>query len=80
MNKSDYLGISMLELRKIMMYEFWYAYGKPKYGEKSKFCLINFDRYIVYIKAGAICKDISEDVENIFDTSNYDLDRPLPKK
>ena len=37
MNKPVYLGLSILELNKIVMREFWYDYVKPKYGEKSKF-------------------------------------------
>ena len=36
MNKLAYLGLSVLELSKIVMYEFWYDYVKPKYGEKAK--------------------------------------------
>ena len=36
MNKSAYLGLSILELRKLSMYEFWYDYVKPKYGEITK--------------------------------------------
>ena len=55
------------------MYEFWYDYVEPKYGEKTKLC------FIVYIKTDDIYKDIAEDVETRFDTSNYELDRPLPK-
>ena len=35
-NELVYLGISVLELSKILMYEFWYDYAKPKYGEKAK--------------------------------------------
>ena len=31
MNKPVYLGISILELSKILMYEFWYDYVKSKY-------------------------------------------------
>ena len=38
MNKRVYLGLSILELSKILMYEFWYDYVKPKYGEKAKLC------------------------------------------
>ena len=39
MNKPVYLGLSILELNKILIYEFWYDYVKPKYGEKAKrFC------------------------------------------
>ena len=35
-NKPVYLGLSLLELSEILMYEFWYDYVKPKYGEKAK--------------------------------------------
>ena len=40
MNKPICLGLSMLELRKIVVYEFWFDYIKPKYGEKKKKCVI----------------------------------------
>ena len=79
MNKPVYLGLSILELSKILMYEFWYDYVKPKYGEKVKLCYVDTDSFIVYIKTDDIYKDIAEDVETRFDTSNYELDRPLPK-
>ena len=38
------------------------------------------DSFIVYIKRDDIYKDIAEDVETRFDTSNYELDRPLHKR
>ena len=78
-NKPVYLGISILELSKILMYEFLYDYVKPKYGEKAKLYYMDTDSFTVYIKADDIYKDIAEDVETRFDTSNYELDRPLPK-
>ena len=78
-NKLVYLRLSILELSKILMYEFWYDYVKPKYGEKAKLCYMDTDSFIVYIKTDDIYKDIAEDVETRFDTSNYELDRPLPK-
>ena len=37
MNKPVYLGLSILELSKILMYEFWYDYVKPKYGKKDRY-------------------------------------------
>ena len=49
MNTPVHLGLSILELNKILMYEFWYDYVKPKYGEKSKMCYMNTDSFIVYI-------------------------------
>ena len=61
------------------MYEFWYDYVKRKYGEKGKLRYMDADSYIVYIKINDIYKGIAEDVETRFDTSNYELDRLLPK-
>ena len=57
------------------MYEFWFDYVKPKYSEKTKLCYIDTDSFIVYMKTDNIYKDIAEDVEPRFDTSNYELDR-----
>ena len=46
---------------------------------KKQNCVIWIESFIVYIKTGDIFKDIAEDVETRLDTSNYELDRPLPK-
>ena len=68
MNKLVYLGLSILELSKILMYEFWYDYVKLKYDAKAKSCYMNTGGFIVYIKTDNIYKDIAEDVETRFDT------------
>ena len=60
------------------MYEFLYDYIKPKYGEKSKLCYVDTDRFIVYIKADDIYIDIAKDLKIRFYNSDYELDRPLP--
>ena len=62
------------------MYEFWYDYVKPKYGENAKLCYMDTDRFIVYLKTENIYIDITEDVETRFDTSNCELDGPLTKE
>ena len=72
MNKPAQLGLSILELSKIVMYEFWYDYGKRKHGQKSKLCYMDTDSFIVYIKTKDICADITKDVEARLDTSNYE--------
>ena len=77
-NNSVSLGLSILELSKILMYEFWYDYVKPKYGEKAKLCYMDTDSFIVHVKAKDIYKDIAEDIEQRFDTSNFEINRPLP--
>ena len=79
MDKLVIWGLSILEISKIVMYEFWYDYVKSKYREKTKLCYMNADRLIVCIKAEEIYSDIAKDIKTRFDTSNYELDRPLPK-
>ena len=51
MNKPVYLRLSILELSKILMYEFWYDYVKVKYDEKAKLCYMDADSFTVYIKS-----------------------------
>ena len=53
------------------MYEFWYDYVKAKYEEKAKLYYMGAESFIVYIKTDGIYKDITEDAEKRFDTSNY---------
>ena len=77
MNKPVYLGLSILDLSKTVMHEFLYDYIKPKHGEKAKLCYMDTHSLIIHIKTEDIYKDIAEDVETRFDTSSYDVDRPL---
>ena len=51
---------------------------KPKYGDNVKLCYMDTDSFIIYIKTEDFYKDIADDVECKFDTSNYEVDRPLP--
>ena len=70
MNKPIYLGLSILKISKILMYEFWYDYIKQKYGDNVKLCYIDSVSFIIHIKAEDFYKDIADDVEKRFDTSN----------
>ena len=79
MNKPGYLGVSILDLSKTVIYEFLFDYVKPKYDENTKVWFLDAESFIVHVKADDIYKDIAEDVETSFDTSNFELDRPLPK-
>ena len=62
------------------MYEFWYDYLKPKYGDKAKLCYTDTDSFIIHIITEDFFEDIFNDVEAWYDTSNYDENdkRPLP--
>ena len=81
MNKPVYFGQAILDLSKIVMYEFHYDYMVPKYGlEKLKLCYMDTDSLVYDIKTEDFCEDIANDVEARFDASGYsktDL-RPLP--
>ena len=80
MNKPVYLGMSILDISKTLMHEFWYDYIKPKYQENAKLYYMDTDRSIIHIKTEDFYKYIADDVEKWFDTSNYSEDdkRPLP--
>ena len=80
MNKPVYLGISMLDISKTLMYEFWYDYIKPKYEDRAKLCYADTDSFIIHIISEGFFADIPDDVERWFDTSNYGENdkRPVP--
>ena len=78
MNKPIYLGLSILEISKILMYEFWYDYMKPEYNDDFKLCYMDTDSFVMHIKTKDFYKDISDDVDSRFDTSNYEVKRLLP--
>ena len=71
MKKSVYLGLSILDLSKTVMYEFRYDYVKRKCGENAKLCYMDTDSFIVHVKTYDIYKDITEDAETKFDSSNF---------
>ena len=66
------------EPNKTLMYKFWYDYMKSKYNDNVKLCYMDTDSFIMNIKTNSFYRDISNDVENRFDTSNYEVERPLP--
>ena len=80
MNKLVYLGMSVLDISKTLMYEFWYDYIKPKYGDRTRLQYMDADSFIIHIITKDFYKDIANDVGRWFDTSNYDEndDRPRP--
>ena len=78
MNKSIYLWLSISEISKTLIYEFWYDYMKPKYNDNVKLCYMDTNSFIMNIKTNDFYKDIANDVENRSDTSNYEVNRPLP--
>ena len=62
MTRPLYLGMSILDISKILMYEFWYDYFKPKDGDKAKQCYTDTDSFIIHIITEDFFEDICNDV------------------
>ena len=77
MNKPVYLGLSILEVSKTLMYEFLYDYIQPKYRSNAKLCYMDTDSFIIHIKTGAVYEDIVDGVERRFVTSSYEVNTSL---
>ena len=76
MNKPVYLGMSILDLSKTVMFDFHYKYIKPKYGKQAKLLFTDTDSFLYEIQTEDFYKDISGDVKNRFDTSDYPEGHP----
>ena len=72
MNKPVYLGMSILDISKTLMYEFWYDYIKLKHGERAKLCYRDTDSFVVHTFTEDFFEFTASDAERWFDTSNYD--------
>ena len=80
MNKPIYLGMSLLDIGKTFMYEFWNDCIEQKYKDKAKLCYTDTGSFVIHIKTEDFYEDTADDVEKWFDTSNYNEcdKRPLP--
>ena len=74
-NKPVYLGKAILDLSKIVMYEFHYDYMKPKYGKNLKLCYMDTDSLVYHIKTEDFYKDIAKDVKTRMDIAKNMLHR-----
>ena len=76
LNKPVYLGATILDVSKILMYDFHYNYIVPKYGDQAKLLFTNTDSLCDEIETDDFFQDIAPDVENMFDTSNFAKNHP----
>ena len=75
-NKRVYLGMSILDLSKSLMYDFHYNYIKTKYGDKAKLLFTDTDSLAYEIRSKDFYKDINPDIEKRFDTGDYQTNHP----
>lgn len=71
------LGLSILDISKMVMNEYWSDFLKLKYGNNVKLCHMDTDSFKVHVKTKYVYADPAVDVQKRFDTSNYEVDRPL---
>jgi hypothetical protein len=76
LDKPIYVGLSVLDLSKLHMYEFHYDYMKPKYGDDITLLFTDTDSLCYYIKTDDLYRDNKENADR-FDFSNYKFKRPL---
>ena len=67
MNKPVYLGLSILEISKTLMYELWYDYIKPKFGDNVELCYMDTDSFIMHIKTEDLKKDLIHQIMKSID-------------
>ena len=61
-NQPVYLGMSILDISKMRMYEFWYDYIKPKYGDRVKLLYMDTDSFVIYNITENFYEDIADDI------------------
>ena len=66
MNQPVYFGLSILDISKIVMYEYWYEYAKPKFGDNANLYYMDTDSFKVHVKSEDIYEDLAKDVEKRF--------------
>ena len=62
MNKPRYLGLSISDITKTLMYKFWYHYIKPRYQENANLCYMDTYSFIIHIKTEDFYEDIADNL------------------
>ena len=78
MTKPVYLGLSILEISKTLIYKFQYDYIKPKYQNNAKLCYMDTDSFVINIKTEDAFEDVANFIEKRFNTLNYEFNRLFP--
>ena len=75
-NKPVNLGMIILDLSKSLIYDFHYNCIKTKYGDKAKLLITDNDSLAYEIQTKDFYKNITPDIEKLFDTSDYPTNHP----
>ena len=75
-NKPVYLGMSIIDMSKSLMYDFHYNYINTKYGNMAKLLFTDTDSLAYETTTKDFYKDINPDIDKRFDTSDYPTNHP----
>ena len=73
MNNPVYQDLSTLRIKKIVMYEYWHNYVKPKYAKDTKLWCMDMGNFIIHMKSKDIYADLAGDVKKRLETSKYEI-------
>lgn len=73
MSRPISVGMSVLELSKVLMYDFYYNFMKPKYGENVEMLYTDTDSFMLNVKTDSFYTDMVADIDERYDTSDYPL-------
>ena len=74
-NRPIYIGMCVLDLSKILLYDYYYEHLKPKYGENVQLLYTDTDSLLLHIKCDDFYKDMGKDL-GLYDMSDYPKDSP----
>ena len=76
-NKPIYIGFVILELSKLKMYQTFYQYLKPKFGDRIELLYTDTDSFILHIQSEDLYEEIKDDIKEYYDTKKYPKNSPL---
>ena len=75
-NRPIYIVMCVLDLSKLLLYDYYYNYLKPKYGENCQLLYTDTDSLLLHVHCEDFYKDMGE-VLHLYDTSDYPKDHPM---
>ena len=76
-DKPSYVGVAILDISKLLMYDLFYDFVKPNWGDKAEALFNDTDSLALFVNTEDVNRDIAPHVDKWFDTSKYKPDNPM---